>query len=161
MSIAAGDALPEVTVRIMRDGSQVALPLAEIAGQGKVVLFAVPGAFTPGCSKQHLPGFVQQAAEISGKGVDAILCLGVNDAWVMDAWGQAHGVGESILMVADPGADFTRAVGMEVDASQFGLGVRSKRYAMVIEDGVVTAVLPEEDGFSVNASSAACVLGAL
>jgi peroxiredoxin len=125
------------------------------------VLFAVPGAFTPGCSKQHLPGFVSQAAEISANGVDSIVCIGVNDAFVMDAWGTVQGVGDSITMVADPAADFTKAIGMEVDASGFGLGTRSQRYAMVIDNGVVTAFMPEEGGFKVEASTADCVLTSL
>jgi peroxiredoxin len=145
----------------MRDGASTVVPISELIGKGRVVLFAVPGAFTPSCHRQHLPGFVAQAAEISDKGVDRIVCLGVNDVFVMDAWGEHHGVGEAITMVADPDGDFTRAVGMDVDASKFGLGIRSKRYAMVIDDGVVTEFMPEEDGFGVNASTAACVVGVL
>jgi len=134
---------------------------SSLIGSGHVVLFAVPGAFTPCCSMVHLPSFTGKAKELSDKGIDRILCLGVNDVFVMDAWGQAHGVGDDILMVASPDADFTKAIGMEVDASAFGLGVRSKRYAMVLQDGVVEAFLPEVDGFAVNASTAECVLNTL
>jgi peroxiredoxin len=159
--IAVGDAVPDIEVRVMRDGAPAVVAMSELIGDGRTVLFAVPGAFTPGCSKQHLPGFVGRAADISAAGVDTILCLGVNDVFVMDAWGQAQGVGDSIVMVADPDASFTAAVGMEVDASGFGLGTRSKRYALVAENGVVTAFLPEEDGFSVDASTAQCVIDAL
>jgi len=159
--IAVGDAVPDVEVRVMRDGAPAAVAMSELIGEGRAVLFAVPGAFTPSCSKQHLPGFVGQAADISAAGVDTILCLGVNDVFVMDAWGEVQGVGDSIVMVADPDAAFTSAVGMEVDASGFGLGTRSKRYAMVVENGVVTAFLPEEDGFSVDASTAQCVINSL
>jgi peroxiredoxin len=107
-------------------------------GRGKVVLFAVPGAFTPGCSKIHLPGYVARGAELRDKGVDTIACVAVNDAWVMDAWGKAHGVGDDILMLADPLGEFTKALGLEFDGSAFGLGVRSRRYAAVIDDGVIT-----------------------
>jgi glutaredoxin/glutathione-dependent peroxiredoxin len=159
--IAVGDAVPNVDVRVMRDGAPAVVPMSELIGEGRAVLFAVPGAFTPGCSKQHLPGFVGRAADISAAGVDTILCLGVNDVFVMDAWGDVQGVGDSIVMVADPDAAFTSAVGMEVDASGFGLGMRSKRYALVAENGIVTAFLPEEDGFSVDASTAQCVIDAL
>ena len=145
---------------MMADGAPVALSSSGVLGAGRVVLFAVPGAFTPGCSKVHFPGFVELASSISVAGVDTIACLSVNDVFVMDAWGKAQGAGE-ILMLADPDAAFTRAVGMDVDASGFGLGIRSKRYALVINNGVVEAFLPEEDGFSVLASTAECVLAGL
>lgn len=161
MSIAIGDVLPSAQVRIMKDGAPTVVDIGELAGSGRVVLFAVPGAFTPGCSRQHLPGFVDKASEISAAGVDRILCLGVNDVFVMDAWGKAQGVGDAIVMVADPDAQFTRTLGMDIDASAFGLGIRSKRYAMVIQDGVVEALLPEEDGFAISSSTAECVLNAL
>jgi len=161
MTIAVGDTIPEADVRIMRDGAPAVVPIAEIIGTGRAVLFAVPGAFTPTCHRQHLPGFVDQAAELAGKGVDTVVCLSVNDVFVMDSWGEVTNVGDSIVMVADPEATFTTAVGMDVDASRGGLGIRSKRYAMVIEDGVVTAFLPEPDGFGLADSSAQCVLDVL
>ena len=145
---------------MMADGAPVALSSNDVLGTGRVVLFAVPGAFTPGCSKVHFPGFVELAASISAAGVDTIACLSVNDVFVMDAWGKAQGAGE-ILMLADPDAAFTKAVGMDVDASGFGLGIRSKRYAMVVNNGVVEAFLPEDDGFGVKSSTAACVLAGL
>lgn len=159
--VAVGDAIPDADVRIMQDGKPAVVPISSLIGSGRVVLFAVPGAFTPGCSNAHLPSYIGKAAELSAAGVDSIVCLGVNDVFVMNAWGLAHGVGDDIVMVADPAADFTKAIGMDVDASGFGLGTRSKRYAMVLQDGVVEAFLPEEDGFSVMASTAECVLNSL
>ena len=159
--VAVGDRIAEADVRIMQDGKPAVVPISSLIGTGRVVLFAVPGAFTPGCSNAHLPSYINKAQDLSAQGVDRIVCLGVNDVFVMHAWGEAHGVGNDIVMVADPAADFTRAIGMDVDASAFGLGVRSKRYAMVLQDGVVQAFLPEEDGFAVLASTAECVLNAL
>ena len=126
-----------------------------------MVLFAVPGAFTPTCSKQHLPSYVSAAADLSAAGVDRIVCIAVNDPFVMDAWAKSNGVGDEIVMAADGNAEFAQAIGMAIDASGFGLGTRSKRYAMVIEDGVVTTFLPEEDGFSAVASLGNCVVDAL
>ena len=161
MTIAVGDTIPEADVRIMRDGLPVVVPITQIIGTGRAVLFAVPGAFTPTCHRQHLPGFVDQAAALAGKGVDTVACLSVNDVFVMDSWGEVSGVGDAIVMVADPDAEFTLAVGMDVDVSKGGLGIRSKRYAMVVEDGVVTAFLPEPDGFGLADSSAQCVLDVL
>ena len=160
MSIAVGNTLPEVELRMMVDGAPATVSSTEILGSGRVVLFAVPGAFTPGCSKVHFPGYVELAASISAAGVDTIACISVNDVFVMDAWGQAQGSGD-IVMLDDPAAEFAKAVGLEVDASGFGLGIRSKRYALVLQDGVVEAFLPEDDGFSVMASTAACVLAGL
>lgn len=160
MTIQVGDQLPDVEVRIMGEEGPKVVQTAELLGTGKVVLFAVPGAFTPGCSRVHLPGYVDQASDIAGKGVDRIVCLGVNDVFVMDAWGKAHGVGDSITMMADAAGNFTKAVGMDVDAAALG-GLRSKRYALIAQDGVVTAFLPEPDGFGINDSTADCVLNAL
>ena len=158
--IAIGDVVPDVEIRMMAPEGPVSISSSEILGAGRVVLFAVPGAFTPGCSQQHFPGYVEQAANISAAGVDTIACISVNDAYVMDAWGKAQGAG-NILMLADPDATFANAIGMAVDASGFGLGTRSKRYAIVFQDGVVEAFLPEENGFSVLASTADCVLAKL
>jgi peroxiredoxin len=109
----------------------------EVLGKGKVVLFAVPGAFTPGCSKTHLPGYIQNGAQLKAKGVDTIACIAVNDAWVMDAWAKAQGAGD-IVMLADGSGEFAKAMGLEFDGSGFGLGMRSQRYAAVIEDGTIT-----------------------
>ena len=161
MKITIGDRVPSVDIRLMVDGVPAIESAAEVLGRGQVVLFAVPGAFTPGCSTRHLPGYIERAAEISARGVDTIACISVNDVFVMDAWGKAHGVAETFAMLADPDAAFTRAIGMEIDASAFGLGVRSKRYAMVISDGVVTTLLEEENGLSIMNSTAECVLDRL
>lgn len=161
MTIAVGDTIPAVELKTMVDGAPAAVQSAEILGTGRVVLFGVPGAFTPGCSKQHLPGFVNQAASISAKGVDKIACIAVNDVFVMDAWGASQNVGDSIVMLADGNGDFAKALGLDVDGSAFGLGLRSSRYAMVIEDGVVTAFMPEDGGFKIESSTAECVLNAL
>lgn len=159
--IKVGDRIPDVEVRVLRDGAQAVVPVSELIGSGRVVLFAVPGAFTPGCSKQHLPSFINQAAALSEAGVDTIACISVNDAFVMDAWGQVQGVGDKIIMIADPAAAFAKGVGTDVDASGAGLGTRTQRYAMVLQDGVVETFLPEEGGFKVEASTAECVLDAL
>ena len=126
----------------------------------KVVLFAVPGAFTPTCSAKHLPGFVQNAADFKAKGVDTVACISVNDAFVMGAWGEAQNVGDGIVMLADGNGEFARAVGLEFDGSAFGLATRSQRYAMVIEDGVVTA-LEVEPGPGLTVSAADAVLALL
>ncbi|MSO27413.1 MAG: peroxiredoxin [Candidatus Nanopelagicales bacterium] len=160
MSVSVGDSLPDVELRMMVDGSPATVSSIKVLGSGRVVLFAVPGAFTPGCSNLHFPGYVELASSISAAGVDTIACVSVNDVFVMDAWGKAQGAGE-ILMLADSDAAFAKALEMDVDASGFGLGIRSKRYALVLEDGVVAAFLPEEDGFSVLSSTAACVLAGL
>jgi len=132
----------------------------EALGSGRVVLFAVPGAFTPGCSKVHLPGFVAQASELRGKGVDRIACVAVNDAWVMDAWARSQDVEDKILMLADGNAEFTRAMGLEMDGSGAGLGLRSQRYAAIIEDGVITS-LEVEPKPGVDVSSCSAVLARL
>lgn len=158
--IAIGDVVPDVEIRVMKEDGPAVVSSSEILGTGRVVLFAVPGAFTTGCSQVHFPGYVEQAANLSAAGVDSIACISVNDVFVMDAWGKAQGAGE-ILMLADPDAAFANAMGMAVDASGFGLGMRSKRYAIVFQDGVVEEFLPEENGFSIEASTAACVLAKL
>lgn len=161
MTISVGDQIPDVAIRIVADGAPAPVTTGELLGTGRVVLFAVPGAFTPTCSNVHLPSFVETAAELSAAGVDRIVCISVNDPFVMDAWGKSQGVGEEIVLASDGNADFAKAVGMDIDVSGAGLGVRSKRYAMVIEDGVVTSFMPEEDGFSAVLSTGQCVLGAI
>ena len=161
MTISVGDRIPDVTIRIVANGGAEAVSSGDYLGSGRVVLFAVPGAFTPTCSNVHLPSFVETAGELSAAGVDRIVCLSVNDPFVMAAWGASQGVGPEIALASDGNGDFTEAVGMGVDASRAGMGLRSKRYAMVIEDGVVTAFLPEEDGFSAIASTGHCVIDTL
>lgn len=160
-AIAVGDRIPAIDIRLMVDGAPTVVSAAEVLGQGQVVLFAVPGAFTTGCSTRHLPGYIAQAAELSAKGVDRIACISVNDVFVMDAWGREHGVANTFVMLADPDASFAKAVGMEIDASSFGLGLRSKRYAMVISEGIVVSLLEEDNGLSIENSTAECVLAVL
>jgi peroxiredoxin len=160
MPVSVGDKVPDVEVKTMGPDGPTSIKTGEALGHGRVVLFAVPGAFTPGCSKIHLPGFVRQADQLSAKGVDRIACIAVNDAWVMDAWGKDQGVGDTILMLADGNGDFADAMGLSFDGHGFGLGKRSQRYAAVIEDGVITQLNVEEGG-GVNVSSCEAVLSRL
>jgi peroxiredoxin len=157
MPVAQGDKVPDVEVRTMGPEGPVTVRTGEVLGTGKVALFAVPGAFTPGCSKIHLPGYVQGAADLKAKGIDTIACIAVNDAWVMDAWGKDQGVGGSILMLADGSAEFTKAMGLEVDRTSIGLGIRSERYSALIEDGVITS-LDVEPAPGVDVSSCSAML---
>lgn len=137
MTIRVGDTIPSGTLKVMGPEGPKDISTDELFNGKKSVLFAVPGAFTPGCTLTHLPGFVVNADKIKAKGVDNIVCLAVNDVFVMDAWGKSQNADE-IIMVADGSADYTKALGLELDLSAMGLGVRSKRYAMVIDDGKVT-----------------------
>ena len=144
MTIQVGGKIPSVTLKVMQDGNMNDIATDAIFSGKKVVLFALPGAFTPTCSRAHLPGFIANAAAIRAKGVDTIACISVNDAFVMDAWGKDQGAGDDVLMLADGNADFARAVGLDFDGSGIGFGTRSQRYALVAEDGVVTALAVEE-----------------
>ncbi|MFN3523884.1 MAG: peroxiredoxin [Phenylobacterium sp.] len=146
MTIKAGDTLPAATLTAATAEGPRPLSTDDIFKGKRVALFAVPGAFTPTCSAKHLPGFKEKAAEIKGKGVDTIACVSVNDAFVMKAWGESQGVGEDILMLADGNGDFTRALGLELDGSRFGMGQRSQRYSMIVDDGVVKELNVEEGG---------------
>jgi peroxiredoxin len=144
-----------VKLKTMTKDGMKEMTTDEIFGSGKTVLFALPGAFTPTCSAKHLPGFVGKAADIKGKGVSKIACLSVNDAFVMNAWGKDQNVGDNVLMLADGNADFTKAVGLEMDGSGFGMGIRSKRYAMVVENGIVKHLAVEAPGqFEVSSADA-------
>ena len=155
-----GDKIPEVALRRMTADGPKPVSSTEVLGTGKVVLFAVPGAFTPTCSDYHLPGFVIRADEFKAKGVATVACVAVNDAFVMGAWGTAQNVGDDILMLADGSGEFARAMGLEFDLSAGGLGVRSKRYAAVIEDGTIT-YLGVEAAPGLSVSSAESVLAEL
>jgi len=160
MTVAVGDRVPDVELTTMTKDGLKKVGSGEALGSGKVVLFGVPGAFTPTCSDHHLPGYVVRADDFKAKGVDTVVCVSVNDAFVMGAWGDAQKVGDRVLMLADGNGDFTKAMGLEMDGSGFGLGTRSQRYAAVIEDGVVTALFVEpRPGLSV--SSAESVLNSL
>lgn len=155
MSIEVGSSLPSAQLHEGNPGNHV--DPAEAFAKGKHVILAVPGAFTPGCSKTHLPGYVEAADSLKAKGVDSIACIAVNDAFVMDAWGKDQGAEGKVRMLADPGAAFTKAIGLDVDAAVLG-GVRSKRYAMVVEDGKVTDLQVEPDGFGLSCSLAPSLL---
>ena len=146
MTIKVGDKVPDVTVTEATSEGPKPVSTDEFFKGRRVALFAVPGAFTPTCSAKHLPGFKQMAGDIKAKGVDAIACVSVNDAFVMRAWAEDQAVGEDIVMLADGGAEFTRAVGLELDASRFGMGQRSQRYSMIVDDGVVKELNVEEGG---------------
>jgi peroxiredoxin len=153
MTIKVGDKIPSATLMQMRDGGPKPVTTSELFDGKKVVLFALPGAFTPTCSAKHLPGFIQHAAEIKAKGVDTIACLSVNDAFVMGAWGDQQGAGDKVVMLADGNGDFTRALGLEMDGSRFGMGKRSQRYSMVVDNGVVKELNVEEPGaFAVSSA---------
>jgi peroxiredoxin len=157
MTIAVGDRIPDVKVMIPTPDGPKPAQTGELLGKGKVVLIGVPGAFTPTCSDFHLPGYVLRADELKAKGVSTIACVSVNDAFVMGAWGAEREVGDSVVLIADGVAAFTKAIGLDVDLSGGGLGVRSKRYAAVIEDGVVTE-LSVEDGLGLDVSAVEKVL---
>ena len=160
MTVKPGDKIPSATLMHMVDGKPAPVTTDELFAGKKVVLFALPGAFTPTCSAKHVPGFVEKAADLKAKGVETIACLSVNDAFVMEAWGKANNADGKIRMLADGNGDFTRAVGLEMDGSGYGLGKRSQRYAMIVDDGVVKMLNVEKPG-SFEVSSAEAVLKAL
>jgi peroxiredoxin len=154
--LAKGEKVPSGTFKVMGKEGPTDLSSDELFKGKKVVLFALPGAFTPGCTKAHLPGYVVNADTIKAKGVDTIACMSVNDAFVMDAWGKAQNA-EEIVMLADGNGTYTRAMGLEMDASGFGMGTRCKRFAMIVDDGVVTEIAVEPAG-GVDVSSAEKIL---
>ena len=160
MTIKVGDKVPAVKLKQMTPEGMKDVDTGEFFKGKKVVLFALPGAFTPTCSAKHLPGFVEKAAELRSKGVDAVACLSVNDAFVMNAWGKQQNADGKVQMLADGNGDFTRAVGLEMDGSGYGLGQRSQRYAMIVQDGVVKALNVEKPG-AFEVSSVEAVLKAL
>ncbi len=154
-----GDEIPEATVQTFGDDNVQEASTTELFAGKRVVLFGVPGAFTPGCSRTHLPGFIAEADAIKAKGVDAIVCMAVNDAFVMNAWCSIQGAQE-LVMLADGNAEFTKALGLEMDASGFGMGIRCKRFAMVLDDGVVESLVIDESG-KVKKTAAENVLAVL
>jgi peroxiredoxin len=159
MTIQVGDKIPACTVKTMGEKGPTDITTEEIFAGKKVVLFAVPGAFTPGCSLTHLPGFVVNADKIKAAGVDTIVCMSVNDAFVMGAWGKAQNA-EELLMLADGNGELTSALGLVLDGSGFGMGQRSQRFAMIVEDGTVSH-LNVETGPGIDASSAETIMGLL
>ena len=153
MTIKVGDKLPSVTLTEATAEGPKPVKSDDFFKGKRIALFAVPGAFTPTCSAKHLPGFKQSAHDLKGKGVDAIACLSVNDAFVMRAWAEDQAVGDDIAMLADGSGDFTKAIGLEMDATGFGMGKRSQRYSMIVEDGVVTTLNVEAPGeFKISAA---------
>ena len=152
MSIKVGDRIPSVSLFHMTADGPAQVSTDDIFSGKKVVFFVIPGAFTPTCSAEHLPGYVNNADAIKAKGVESIVCVSVNDPFVMAAWGEAQNVGDKVSLYSDPG-DFVKAVGMELDLGEAGLGVRSSRYSMIVDDGVVT-VLNDEGGPGFEISSA-------
>ncbi len=157
MTISIGERIPDVEVMTMGSNGPQKVSTIELLGSGKAVLFAVPGAFTPTCSDLHLPGFIYRADELKERGVNTVACIAVNDVYVMDAWSKASGVGDKLAMLADGNGDFAKAMGLDMDGKGFGMGLRSQRYAAVIEDGVLQALFVEQ-GPGVKVSSADSVL---
>jgi len=154
MTLKAGDKVPSVTLRHLTSEGPKEITTDELFGGKKVVLFAVPGAFTRTCSQRHLPSYVGNAATLKGKGVDTIACLAVNDAFVMNAWGKEHQA-DQIMMLADGNADFTKAIGLELDRVKEGMGIRSQRYAMLVENGVIKKLNVEKPGeYAVSSAEA-------
>jgi peroxiredoxin len=160
MTIKVGDRVPSATLKHMTADGMQTITTDQLFKAKKVVLFALPGAFTPTCSAKHLPGFVQNADTIKAKGIDTIACLSVNDAFVMNAWGKDQKVGDKVMMLADGNGEFSKAVGLTMDGTGYGMGQRSQRYAMVVQDGVVRALNVEAPG-AFEVSSAESILKAL
>lgn len=161
MTIAVGDRLPEATFRLLGPEGIDKLTTAEVFAGKKVVLFAVPGAFTPTCHLKHLPGFIESADKFKKRGVDAVVCVAVNDPFVLGAWAEASGGKGKIVFLSDGNAEFTKAIGMDFDGSGIGLGTRSKRYAMLVDDGAVSVLNVEDSPGVAVESTAAKILAAL
>jgi glutaredoxin/glutathione-dependent peroxiredoxin len=160
MPIKVGDKMPSGTLTLATKEGPQKVSTEEFFKGKKVVLFSVPGAFTPTCDAKHLPGFVERAGELRAKGVDTIACLAVNDAFVMKAWGKSQSADDKVVMIADGNADYTKALGLEMDATGFGMGIRGQRFALTVNDGVVTHVNVEAKG-EFKVSSAESVLAQL
>jgi peroxiredoxin len=153
MSIKVGDRMPAGKFKVMGENGPQELTTEQLFGGKKVVLFSVPGAFTPTCNAKHLPGYVAQGAALKAKGVDTVACMAVNDVFVMNAWGKSAGVGEGVLMLADGNGEYARALGLELDATGFGMGKRGQRFALVVDNGVASHVHVEAPGeFKVSAA---------
>lgn len=160
MAIKNGERMPSGSFGVMTAEGPGTLTTDELFSGKKVILLSVPGAFTPTCSMKHLPGFVEQADELLSSGVDAIACMAVNDVFVMHAWGKDRGVGDKVTMLADGSGDYTRALGLELDATKFGMGMRGQRFAIVVDDGVATHVAVEAPG-QFEVSKAEAILASL
>ena len=160
MTISAGQKMPSGVFGVMTEAGPGAISTDDLFTGKKVVLVSVPGAFTPTCSMNHLPGFVDQAAQLQTKGVDTIACMAVNDVFVMDAWGKDRGVGDQVMMLADGNGEYARALGLELDGTGFGMGMRGQRFALIVDDGVATHVGVEAPG-AFEVSKAEAILAAL
>lgn len=159
MAIEKGARIPSVTFMHMSAEGPKSIESGELFGGKRVALFGVPGAFTPVCSAAHLPGFVEHAERLKAKGIDSIVCVSVNDPFVMDAWGKANEAGDKVTMLADPRGEFARAVGLSVDLGDFGLGERAQRFSMIVEDGTVAELNVEDSVLEHGVSSAEAMLG--
>lgn len=160
MTIQVGEKIPSVTLHRMGTDGPTTITTDELFAGKKVVLFGLPGAYTPTCSAAHLPGYVVKSEELKARGVDRVVCISVNDAFVMDAWGKQHNADDLVMMMADGNADFAKAVGLDVDLTGRGMGVRSQRYAMIVDDGVVSLLNVEQPG-KFEVSDAETILKAL
>ena len=160
MTIAAGDQMPSGAFGIMTESGPGAISTEALFSGKKVVLVSVPGAFTPTCSMNHLPGFVDQIDALKNKNVDTIACMAVNDVFVMNAWGKDRGVGDNVMMLADGNGEYAEALGLEFDGSAFGMGIRGQRFAIIVDDGVATHVAVEAPG-QLEVSKAEAILAAL
>ena len=156
MTISNGDQMPEGNFKVMTADGIKDMSTADLFSGKKVALFSVPGAFTPTCSNEHLPSYLKNFDAIKGKGFDTVACMAVNDAFVMDAWGKDRGVGDKIVMLADGNGDYTKKLGLELDASGFGLGVRGKRFSIVVNDGVADQVNVDEGGYDLTSAEKTC-----
>ncbi|MEC9375761.1 MAG: peroxiredoxin [Pseudomonadota bacterium] len=146
MTVKVGEKMPVGSFSIMKDEGPANLSTDELFNNKKVVIFSVPGAFTPTCSNQHLPGYVEKAADLTAGGVDTIACMAVNDVFVMDAWGKDRDVGDKVLMLADGNGDYAKTLGLDLDASGFGMGQRGQRFSIIVDNGIITHLNVEEPG---------------
>tara|TARA_Y100000588_G_scaffold381811_2_gene468167 strand:- start:627 stop:1106 length:480 start_codon:yes stop_codon:yes gene_type:complete len=152
MTVKVGDMVPDGDFEEMTEQGKVTVTTEELFGGKRVAMFSVPGAFTPTCSNQHLPGFVKHSSAIRAKGIDVIVCVAVNDAYVMGAWGQAHEVAGKVRMLADGNGNWTRAMGLELDATAYGMGVRGKRFSIIVDSGYITHLNIDESGLDVSSA---------
>ena len=160
MTIKVGDKIPSITLKTFGSSGMTDINTKDIFAGKKVVMFGVVGAFTPTCAQQHLPDYIRRKSELEEKGIDQVVCVSVNDPFVMDHWGKVSGTGDKIIMLPDGNAEFTKTMGLEMDASANGLGIRSKRYFMVVDNGVVSALTIEDNAGQLEATSAeACLSG--
>jgi len=160
MTIQIGDTLPEGSFNIMLDDKPSEIDTGDLFDNKNILLFAVPGAFTPGCSLNHLPGFISNRSELYSKGIDQIICLAVNDIFVMSAWAKSQNISDEIMMISDGNCDYTKKIGLEIDSTAFGMGIRSRRYALVANDSKITQLFIDEPG-KIEVSTAESVLSNL